>query len=288
MGNLLAAAAGTPTGEGTVNIRDTTMEKIEEIIEQEVLHNIKEPGTHSRLPASSCKEIAEQQPNIVSGNYWVQGHFGSIGVYCDFEGSRFGQVGGWMRLAIVNKSSNTESFCSPGLTFVHQPKVACTHPPQRCSSKVLPVHGVQYSTVCGRLLASQQGTTDGLGTTNADVNNLNGVYFDGVSITHGNPRKHIWSFAGTAVSNSAKCPCYSDTGRSPPSWFVGNDYFCESGTTSLWDGQGCAPNDMCCQRGGPWFCKHLPSPTRDDIELRICTTGADEKFYIEEIEMYIQ
>ena len=52
--------------------------------------------------------------------------------------------------------------------------------------------------------------------------------------------------------------------------FVGNDYFCDSGshlgtyttryftTNSLWDGAGCGVNNTCCQfNNPPWFLKTL-------------------------------
>jgi hypothetical protein len=89
-------------------------------------------------------------------------------------------------------------------------------------------------------------------------------YVDGVSVTYGVPRRHIWTFAGgisETIVNTQRhihnsCPCaLNGTGirlQQPPI-FVGNNYFCESGnpqntfeTTNdfqytddpLWDGNG--------------------------------------------------
>ena len=86
---------------------------------------------------------------------------------------------------------------------------------------------------------------------------------DGVSLTHGSPRQHIWTFAATedeTIYNSrSKCPCTNiNTANSttPPPEFLGNDYFCDTGSSSryanifysddpLWDGAGCGPQSTC-------------------------------------------
>ena len=64
--------------------------------------------------------------------------------------------------------------------------------------------------------------------------------------------------------------------------FVGQDYFCDTASRDryesifypedpLWDGQGCGGTSTCCEfNNPPWFCKQLPQPTIDDIELRLC------------------
>ena len=85
--------------------------------------------------------------------------------------------------------------------------------------------------------------------------------------------------------------------------FVGEDYFCDTGNRGgdfstnlffaddpLWDGQGCGGTSTCCEfNNPPWFCKQLPQPTDDDIELRLCNYDEpaidDSPFEI--IEMYI-
>ena len=137
---------------------------------------------------------------------------------------------------------------------------------------------------------------------------IDGTYVEGVSLTHGrNPRKHIWTFANALdeVRRSAEvCPCSKTvtpfTGIVPP--FIGEDYFCETGSKSswrhrfygedpLWDGAGCGGTSTCCQfNNPPWFCKQLPQPTTDDIELRLCGDNGfnHEDSAIEQIELYVQ
>ena len=162
-----------------------------------------------------------------------------------------------------------------------------------CSSVTFPAHGVSYSKVCGRDYGYQKGSPDGFerhhhcpGCT------INKPYVDGVSITHGSPRQHIWTLAAT--SNGPYCPC--ENVPSVPS-FIGDDYFCDAEGTNtytpndrLWDGHSClAETQQCCDRAN-WFCKDLPQPTTDDIEFRVCAdeARANEDVYIEDVEIYVQ
>ena len=109
---------------------------------------------------------------------------------------------------------------------------------------------------------------------------------DGISITYGNPRKHIWTLAVGLLETGDQqfsCPCNSPAGRQPSS-FVGSEYYCESGDHNtqsspstlfsndpIWDGEGCNGDEApCCNPPDlPWFCKELPEPTSDDLEVRI-------------------
>ena len=106
---------------------------------------------------------------------------------------------------------------------------------------------------------------------------------DGISITNGYPRRHVWSFIAGFQENFGSSNCLCSTGSAPPS-AVGNNYFCESGCSGninknvfysndrLWDGEQCGVIERgCCAASGlPWFHKTLSSPTSDYIELRIC------------------
>ena len=64
---------------------------------------------------------------------------------------------------------------------------------------------------------------------------IEGYYVDGVSLTHGQPRRHIWTYS-TAVQSfpsirqrGLTCPCFSNNDDYPSPPFVGQDYYCESG-----------------------------------------------------------
>ena len=93
---------------------------------------------------------------------------------------------------------------------------------------------------------------------------IDSPYVEGLSITYGSPRKHIWTFAVGLSQDynypNYNCPCAQYPGPSPPS-FVGNDYYCESGmkghhqknncwsSERLWDGH-CHTKSKCCDR---WY-----------------------------------
>ena len=156
-------------------------------------------------------------------------------------------------------------------------------------------------------------TTSGVGDPSGSINTL---YVEGVSVTHGNPRQHIWTFANGLDEQGiyrpcnhqyyvSICPCVnrSTDGSYVPS-FVGQNYFCESGIVQwngvehsgvlwsdgdpLWDGQGCGPTSSCCTfNSPPWFNVRLSPPTTDYIEVRICSDdGVGSDSPIQLIELY--
>ena len=119
----------------------------------------------------------------------------------------------------------------------------------------------------------------------------------------------MWTFAAafdeaaTSLSGEyTSCPYLHPSvsfDRVLPS-FVGEDYYCETGSLNepepcyyfddpLWDDEGCEGENECCDRGGPWFCKQLPQPIQDDIEMRVCTNSvnSDEDVPLEQIKIFI-
>ncbi len=127
-----------------------------------------------------------------------------------------------------------------------------------------------------------------------------------MSITHGSPHNHIWSYVGSyseVTTHPNACPCDYSNATQPQS-FVGNNYYCESGNPNsdwqgrvfpndkLWDGEQCSHEGTCCTGANtpPWFSVNLSSPTSDDIEVRIMGTEstANEDTPIELLEIYIQ
>jgi hypothetical protein len=171
--------------------------------------------------------------------------------------------------------------------------------------------GRQYSKVCGQVIGYQIGSTDVFAN---QQNSIDTGYVDGVSVTYGSPRTHIWTYAAGLSDQLIQlieifsCPCaLAGTPFSPqtPPSFIGNNYYCESGnpsTTSeftdvlrytsdpLWDGQQC--EGQCCSDGRtpPWFSVTLANPTTDDIEVRICgsepTTREDTPISL--MELHVQ
>ncbi len=175
-----------------------------------------------------------------------------------------------------------------------------------CNSVTIETLGVQYQKVCGRVIGYQYYSMNAFKRVNCPSPcTIEHPYVDGVSITHGNqPRKHVWTYAAGLVEleyDQFQCPCSSVPGVQPPS-FVGSDYYCESGlytvpwsevlyaSDTLWDGQKCDGYEApCCSHPNlPWFCKELPEPTTDDLEVRLCLDEDNEDLPIELVELYIQ
>ena len=279
----------------------------------------------SPLP-TSCKEIKTKWPHGVSGYYLIGCKKGPMYVYCHME-ELCSSGGGWTRIAYLNMSDSTEE-CPPGFRLYQSGGFrACGRQSSNnagCQSVKFP-SCVNYSQVCGRVVGYQYGTTDALypgryqsesygSVIDNHRNNINSYYVDGISLTHGSPRRHIWTYVAGLIEASIykdgryNCPCSQGSLQNStiPS-FIGNDYFCESGNPStngnidsstfytadpLWDGKGCGSlEQMCCQAPGlPWFHKVLTSPTTDYIEMRDCAdeSTSDEDVPVNYYEIYVK
>ena len=215
-----------------------------------------------------------------------------------------------MRIAYLDMTNlDLDHKCPSGFDVITDPTRACirTITTSGCTSVDYPTRGIEYTKVCGRVRGYGQATTDAF--LSYHVNNgltLNDQYVDGVSITQGNPREHIWTFAAgisqTLDNSISTCPCIASSltfaGTVPP--FIGTDYFCESGGGTvtdgvtvddpLWDGQGCPSDNTCCSlRNPPLFCQQVAASS-EDVELRVCTDEGigNENVLLELVEIFVQ
>ena len=260
--------------------------------------------------ASSCQQLARDHPHAASDYYWVSnGAMQPVKVYCDMDQHCCNSTGGWVRVANIDMT-DTNQQCPPGFNLRTDVR-SCdkSYRGYSCTPITIPSHSIEYRQVCGRIRAYQYGWTyafhpylDSRSITIEDR------YVFGMSLTHGrHPRQHIWTFASARSEYYSKdlvCPC-TRTDRpyieAPP--FIGDDYFCDTAVTAtqvhptsvvrtddpLWDGQGCGPTSTCCSfNRPPWFCKQLPQPTTDDLELRVCGYSPDGITPFDQIEIYIQ
>ena len=286
----------TTSNAGTIN---DILLLVEDLL---MLHNETSPDS-SPLP-TSCQEVKKKQPNSPSGMYLLEtANNGTINTYCNME-ELCGSGGGWTRLAYLDMSDSTVN-CPSGFRLYQSGSVrACGRPVTSsgsCVSVEFPSNGISYSQVCGRVTGYQWGSTDAVhparinnGQVESNHNDINSYYVDGVSITHGSPRQHVWTFMGgiqeeTFGDGSFNCPCSQvSTQNSTLQSFIGDDYFCESGNPStesgswqrilytsdpLWDGDGCSSLESnCCTAHPslPWFNKVLSGITNDYLELRLC------------------
>ena len=218
-----------------------------------------------------------------------------------------GGSAGWRRVAYLNMSDPSQQCPSVWKEIIIPHRVCGRRSSTAsCEGLTYSTGSEQYDQVCGMIIGYQIGTPDAF--LNALSRSVDTYYLDGVSMTHGSPRQHIWSFAnGLSEVNShpmSTCPCVAGSSSNNIPSFVGRNYFCETGITSghvtsifypngdpLWDGQGCGPTSFCCTfNSPPWFNVQLSSPTTDDIEVRICGDSpiGDEDTPIQLIELYVK
>ena len=183
-------------------------------------------------PAASCAALPPSSP---SGYYWVRASNDSaVRVHCDIITSC--GDGDWMRVASLD-FSNASTSCPSGLQErVDSGIRTCgiESSEAACPSVILSTSGVEYTKVCGKILAYQFSSPNGF-DTHSGSDEIDGNYVDGVSLTYGDtPRNHIWIFAA-GLGGRSVCPCsssVSSVGTSPPS-FVGDDYFCDAGAVTF-------------------------------------------------------
>ena len=250
-------------------------------------------------PASSCSALPANRP---PSYYWILPASGppAVQLYCDFN-RQCGCDGPstWTRVAFLNMSdpdhscpSNWENFttpiraCAGGIPLYNL----------SCDSVFYSASGMTYNRVCGRISGYELGYSGAFSELIYGAS-IDSPYVAGVSLTHGSvgSRQHIWTFAAAAGETvyyypSELCECSSSDEWPYSTAFVGDDYFCDTSnregfTDPLWDGTGCGSNSTCCEfNSPPWFCKTLPQPTMDDLEVRIC----DHYTPITLLELYVQ
>ncbi len=271
-------------------------------------------GLYKSNPAQSCKEVADTTPEGTtdfSDYYWIYGQTAPIQVFCDVE-KELDNSKGWARVALLNMT-DPEQSCPDGFKLLETAsKRVCMRSISGagCNS-VLFSTGFQYQKVCGRVVGYQYDSPDAFDGCPTAACSIDEHYVDGISITHGNPsdgkpRNHVWTYAAGLTEKivaTYQCPCANTAGSKQPS-FVGEDYYCESGIHEggwslklyaddpLWDGQQCGGQEgPCCANPDlPWFCKELPTPTTDPLEVRICGDQPtyDEDVPFELVELYVQ
>ena len=269
----------------------------------------------TQLNIKSCEEIKSKWPKSPSQYYTIFSKGETRQVYCNME-ELCGSGGGWTRLAYLNMTDSTVN-CPSGFKLYQSEGVrACGRPSEGCTSVQFPSNGISYSQVCGRVVGYQYVTTDAIDTTlgtNTSHNDINSYYVDGVSITRGSPRQHVWTLmAGFSEASSGyvsrfNCPCSANTTQNASlQSFIGNDYYCESGNPAtdesfqhilytsdpLWDGKGCGSleGNCCTSPGLPWFHKVLNTTTTDYLELRVCGDQEieDEDAPVSFYEIYVK
>jgi len=206
--------------------------------------------------------------------------------------------GGWRLVELLDPAKDG---CPAPWTFFSTPVGCGVHSPPACgenfSSRSFDPGGT-YQEVRGFVQGVQYKSTDAFAPpgTHQDIDQ---AYVDGVSITVGSPRRHVWTFASGLFAKKTggnSCPCHG--GSSPPA-FVGQAWTCDSGNFDasysskwytaepLWDADSQGPGCKSPPQPG-WFEVKLASPTTDAIEVRILFEGCDENVAITALELWVR
>ena len=198
---------------------------------------------------------------------------------------------GWRQVVSLDLGDPSQQCPSPWIETDTPERSCFAQNENNCIGVSFPVSGT-YNRVCGRAVGYGQELPDAFADVVQQGSDIDGPYLDGIVVTHGSPRQHIWSF-GVGVGDSIfRCPC-DNVNRVqaplPPS-FVGDNYFCDSlPNGALWDGQDCTT--ACCTfNSPPWFTVTLPTTTSDDIEVRICSdqTLKNEVTNLRSLQLYVK
>ena len=161
------------------------------------------PGCTPDHPANSCAELAEQEPDIPSGNYWILNSTQSpVQVFCEMGEvfpSSLNVTGGWVRVANLNMTDpNQQCPENLQLSYTNQPIRLCgKSTANSCDSVIFTTYGVQYQQVCGRVrgykFASPNAFEWIFGSCPAPCDDIDDPYVDGVSMepVQGNTSGHM-------------------------------------------------------------------------------------------------
>ena len=180
-----------------------------------------EYGLSQSCPGKSCLDIYHKnlESRGVSGEYIIKAGNDLHLQYCDMQLECGGEKG-WMKIININVASGDS--CPNGWKNISSPVAACTSLNHKagCYSVNFSTHNIPYSRVCGMVVGYQKGSTDGFANFHNPTRSINSPYVDGVSITYGTPRKHLWTYA---IGNNDKgnylpkypsnCPCSQFPGK---------------------------------------------------------------------------
>ena len=251
--------------------------------------NILSANSAYERTSTSCQELRDKCSECTSGYYKILAEdLTEKYVYCSFE-EKCGTAGPWTRVAYLNMSDCSSACPNGSQQFVNGSTIACgiQEPSDPGCVSISAPTAHSYSHICGQVAGYQKGSGNGFGDSfNSSIDK---PYLDGISITRGSPKQHVWSYIIGVQENYLPddlryiCPCNNASLMQVPS-YVGSDYYCESGCPGmldfftihfqdvLWDGQQCGliETACCAPPNQPWFHKILDAPSNDDIEIRLC------------------
>ena len=255
---------------------------------------------------NSCKEILELCGPKPSGYYWIMSGYGTpVQAYCDMDGTECGGEGGWMFVYELNMTNSSHQCPDRWDEETNSGRRGCYRAGAGCRPAMFDANLITFNQVCGQARGYQYGTWEAFQPYRSGTPPADGRYMDGLSLTYSNPRKHLWAFIGSFSEDrkdSRSCPCAEGSYAWIPA-YVGNNYYCESGSPSntltsaiypndeLWDGEQCGLEADCCTNPlMPYFVRTLPEPYTGAIEGRLCADQAasNEKINIHYLELWVR
>ena len=120
-------------------------------------------------------------------------------------------------MQVVDVDMNRDESCPGTWHKITTPRRLCLGYVVGCVSAHFQVMGVDYENVCGQAKTYQKGSPDAY---LSNKQSIDGVYVDGISITLGSPRKHVWTYVVGLSDDHAyrndNCPCATHPGLPPP------------------------------------------------------------------------
>ena len=250
-------------------------------------------------------------PSNGAGWYWVRDPTTNRAkkTYLYPNGHQMCGEGAWMRIGFFDMTQAFSECPSPLGVFTENNKKYCRRQVSvGCTSVYFDSLSQQYTEVCGMVEGYQYGHMDGFAASSTSINS---VHLEGISITRGSPRQHLWSYVVGEVANPSSpyldaCPCTPQGTTATVPSFIGSDYYCSSGnsgstytsspklkTSPLWrtSGPSCVTGSTCCDNPDqPWFKKKLTQPANEDVEMRWCGSESltGEATATTRVELYIR
>ncbi len=167
--------------------------------------------------------------------------------------------------------ANSSHNCPSPWTTVTSPSRLCTA--SSCNDSLVINVPTTYSQIRGQIIGSVIGLCDAFTQFFNSNPSIEEGYLDGVSITHGHPRQHVWSFgAGRLVlvtQGDVRVIILTLTLQDILRPLSGTTISATDCITGYY-GMARTVSACCTFNSPPWFNVTLPTSTSNDIEVRIC------------------
>eukprot|EP00117_Sycon_ciliatum_P038715 scpid100450/ scgid28727/ Delta-like protein D; After eight protein len=203
------------------------------VLQSEIQDIRAEVMMNSLQHTGSCREVQHRSNYSAPSGFYhiISGLTGGRKliqeVYCDMD--HYG--GGWTRIAYINPTQ--QGSCPGNMSLQNLQVKLCTRRNSRkprgvCDGATFQSPIAEYNEVMGFVTGYRDNSMDAFHSAHYVNIPLNSWYMDGISITHGSPMHHLWTYTGSFDDHGMAghyCPCSPLAGAPSPS-FVGSHYYC--------------------------------------------------------------